>query len=121
MKRIAEVYAEATGLGLRLTHEGNRIGILPAGRCPPAFKEVLRMRKLELLAFLEGKALHLPPDCVEWIYIARQVMAGEFDGADRSMRGSIIIGLRDIEAPIARRALRRLEGSRPGYQEPSGG
>ena len=50
----------------------------------------------------------LPPGCLPWLGVARQVLAGEFDGADRSTAESLRIGLRGIPHPLCREALARL-------------
>jgi len=51
----------------------------------------------------------LPPDCVPWLHVARQILADEFDGCDHSTRESLTIGLRSIAHPACRRALERLQ------------
>jgi hypothetical protein len=48
----------------------------------------------------------------QWLHIARQVLGGEFEGADSSTRESLLIGLRSIAHPDARQALARLSGQR---------
>ena len=53
-------------------------------------------------------ATSLPPGCLPWIHIAEQVLAGEFDGCDRSTAESLRIGLHRIEHPLCRKALARL-------------
>lgn len=50
----------------------------------------------------------LPPDQAAWIPVAKQVLAGEFDGADGSTRASVTIGLRSIGHPSCQAALTRL-------------
>jgi hypothetical protein len=50
-----------------------------------------------------------PPDQGAWLPIARQVLAGEFNGADRSTVESLIIGLRWIEHPDAQAAVAQLK------------
>lgn len=51
----------------------------------------------------------LPPDQAAWLPVARQILAGEFDGADKSTVESLTIGLRHIEHPLTRRALAWLQ------------
>jgi hypothetical protein len=65
----------------------------------------VRQHKHELLNWLEGRVAGLTPD---WLHIARQVLAGEFDGCDNSTRESLIIGLRSMAHPLARRSLEKL-------------
>ena len=50
------------------------------------------------------------PDCAPWLKVAQQVLAGEFDGCDRSTRESIKIGLCSVSHPTCRLALARLQG-----------
>ena len=103
-----DLFLEATRRGLRLEQRGDRLLVTPARLCPPDFANVLRAHKGELLSWLEARATHLPPDCAPWLHIARQILAGEFDGADRSTRASLTICLRSIAHPLCRRALDRL-------------
>src|SRR5437773_2570952 len=91
-----QLYREATERGLRLEPRGDKLAVIPAQRCPPEFADALRQRKGELLSLLEAKAMTLTPDCAPWLHIARQVLVGEFEGADRSTVESLIIGLRGI-------------------------
>jgi hypothetical protein len=51
----------------------------------------------------------LSPDCAPWLAVAQQILAGEFDGCDRSTRESLSIGLRSISHPACGRALMRLQ------------
>ena len=46
----------------------------------------------------------LPADCIPWLDVARQVIGGEFDEADKSTIKSLTIGLRSIEHPLCRQA-----------------
>ena len=103
-----ELFQEAARLGLRLERRGDKLAVIPADRVPPDFADVLRAHKIELLSWLEGRAAGLRQDQIPWLHIAKQVLAGEFDGADRSMRESLTIGLRSIKHPLCRRALERL-------------
>jgi hypothetical protein len=99
----------ATELGLRLEPRGDKLAVIPAQRCPADFADVLRQHKGELLNLLEAQAAGLAPDCAPWLHVAKQVLAGEFDGLmDNSVRGSLEIGLRSISNPVCRRALARL-------------
>jgi hypothetical protein len=45
----------------------------------------------------------------EWSVIARAVLAGRYDRADRSTLESITIGLRSLPAPECKAALKRIE------------
>jgi hypothetical protein len=68
----------------------------------------LRQHKRELLDLLEAKAHGLSDDCAPWLHIAKQILAGEFDGADKSTVESLTIGLRGIGHPLCRLALASL-------------
>jgi hypothetical protein len=102
-----ELYQEAIRRGLRLEPRGDKLAIYPKGKCPPEFADVLRQHKPELLSWLEGRAARLPEDEIPWLHVARQVLAGEFDGADISTRDSLRIGLQSIQHPLCQQALNR--------------
>lgn len=104
-----DLYLEATRRGLHLEPRGDKLAVSPPDLCAPEFVELLRQHKRELLDLLESKSARLPADCAPWLHVARQVMAGEFDGADRSTAESITIGLRSIGHPLCRQALARLQ------------
>ena len=105
----SDLYAEATRRGLHLRPlDGGKLAVTPADRCPPDFADVLRQHKRELLDLLEANRHALPPDCAPWLHVARQVLAGEFDGCDHSTAESLTIGLRGIPHPRCREALARL-------------
>jgi hypothetical protein len=104
-----EIYFEATRRGLRLDAAGDKLAVMPAKRCPPDFADVLRQHKGELLNFLEARAAGLMPDEIPWLHVAKQVLAGEFDGCDNATRESLAIGLRSIAHPLARRSLEKLK------------
>ena len=100
-----DLYMEATRRGLRLEPAGDKLAVIPKGRCPPDFADVLRQHKVELLDWLEH---NLTSGCIPWLHVARQILDGEFDGCDGSTRKSLTIGLRNIRHPLCRRALERL-------------
>lgn len=105
-----DLYREATRRGLQLEpRDGGKLAVMPADRCPPDFADVLRQHKLALLALIEAQTHRLPADCAPWLHVARQILAGEFDGADRSMLESLTIGLHRIQHPLCRQALERLQ------------
>jgi hypothetical protein len=103
------LYHEAARRGLRLEPRGDKLAVIPADRVPPDFADVLRQHKRELMDWLEARAYHLPPDCAPWLHVARQVLAGEFEGADRSTVESLTIGLRAVRHPLCEKALSRLK------------
>ena len=101
-----ELYHEATRRGLHFEpRDGGKLAVIPGDRCPPDFAEVLRAPKRELLNLIEAQEHRLPADCAPWLHVARQVLAGEFDAADRSTLESLTIGLRATAYPLCRRAL----------------
>lgn len=104
-----ELYQEAVRRGLRLESRGDKLAVIPGDRVPPGFADILREHKRELLDWLETRTIQLTPDQVPWLHVARQILAGEFDGLlDISVRDSLEIGLRSIVHPLCRRALERL-------------
>jgi hypothetical protein len=98
----------AVALGLRLEPAGDKLAVMPKGKCPPEFADALRQHKREILSLLEGQGAGLAPDCVPWIHVARQVLDGEFDDCDGSTRESVTIGLRSIRHPLCVRAMEHL-------------
>ena len=112
------IYHRAVALGLRLEPRGDRLAVSPANRCPPDFAGVLREHKRELLDWLEARVYHLPPDCAPWLHDAKQVLAGEFDGADGSTVESLTIGLRGIRHPLCEQAMIRLHNHPSGLATP---
>jgi len=104
----AELYREATHRGLRLERAGDKLAVIPKGKCTPDFAQVLKKHKQELLNWLEARACNLSPDCAPWLHVARQVLNGEFDNADGSTVESLTIGLRGIHHPDCQAALDRL-------------
>ena len=100
---------EATRWGLRLTRRGDTIFIVPAKLCPPEFVALVRQHKGAVLELLRAKADGLAADERPWLHVAKQVLAGEFDTADDSLRQSILIGLRSIPHPTCRAASDKLQ------------
>lgn len=107
MSSPMDILSRCHRLGLSLWAEGDRIGIAPKKSIPPGLLDEIRAAKPDVLALVrDGEAL--TPDQLPWLHVARQVLAGEFDGCDRSMRESVVIGLRSIPHPLAWRALELL-------------
>lgn len=109
MKAIT-IITEARRWGLRLEPRGDKLAVIPGSKCPPELAELLREHKAEVLSYLEAWADRLPEDQAPWLHVARQVLAGEFNGADWSTRESLTIGLRSIRHSVCRQALERLTG-----------
>ena len=107
------LYLEATRRGLTLAPRGGRLSVSPAEHLDPEFRDLLLAHKAELLSWLSARADGLAPDCAPWLHVARQILAGEFDGCDRSTRDSLRIGLGSISHPECHRALARLGVNRP--------
>lgn len=95
--------------GLRLTANGNRIGIRPAKRCPPDLLAEIRAQKVALLEVLKAGAERLGSDELPWVHIARQILEGEFNGADRSTLEALRAGVRSIAHPLCRKATSQLD------------
>lgn len=112
MSNVQAILARARTLGLTLCVEGDRIAIAPARLCPPDLLAEVRDYKPAVMALLEAKSANLAPDRAPWLYVARQIFAGEFDGADGSTLESLNIGLRSIPHPACRRALERITAKR---------
>lgn len=53
--------------------------------------------------------MKLAPDEQPWIDVAQRVIDGEFSGADSSTVKSLTIGLRSIDNPACKEALKKLE------------
>lgn len=102
------LYQEAARRGLRLEQRGDKLAVIPAHRVAPDFADVLRQHKRDLLNWLEVRSRNLPLGQARWLPVARQILTGEFDGADRSTRESLIIGLRSIPHRHCRLAIERL-------------
>jgi len=102
-----QLIIEAARRGLRLKVEGGKLSVSAEtdDRLRDSFIETLRENKPALLRFLSGA---LTPDCKPWIWIAVQVLAGEWDGADQSARQSLVIGLRSVPHPLCAAALERV-------------
>ncbi len=109
MNSAAELLIHCRAAGLKFRRNGDCIDIRPARLITPELLARIRANKPGLLALLETEAAHLPPDCAPWLHIARQVLAGEFNGGDRSLLGSLLIGVRTINHPVCQQARSRLE------------
>jgi hypothetical protein len=105
---VKDLCNRAAALGLRLEPRGDRLAVIPGGHCPLDLADALRRHKDEVLALLQAKAANLPPDCAPWFHVAKQVLTGEFDGADKSTIEALTIGLRGIPIPLCQQALSRL-------------
>jgi hypothetical protein len=95
--------------GLTLQRNGAHLSIRPVRLVTPDLLVALRAHKPALLLMLEAEAARLPHDCGPWLHVARQVLAGEFDGGDRSLLESLFIGVRSIPHPSCQQARARLE------------
>lgn len=117
MKQLPlELIHEAARRGLSLRPCGDKLEIRPARLCPPEFAAVLREYKAEILVVLEGRAAGLTDDCAPWLHVAKQILAGEFEGADDSTVQSLTIGLRSIHHPLCQKALAQLAHYKSNHQ-----
>ena len=112
MTTAVEILRAVNQVGGRLELVGDKLRVLLPADCAPELKRIIRHHKRQLLDLLETQAVTLRPDEVPWIHVARQVLAGEFDGADPSTFESLTIGLRVIPHPLCREALARLPNNR---------
>jgi len=105
-----EIYREALRRGLRLEMRGDKLAVIPAKDCQPEFADVLRQHRIEILELLKAAcSAEVTPDCLPWLHVARQILAGEFQGLrDSSVRKSLEIGLRNIPHQLCRQALQHL-------------
>ena len=108
MKTALDIMRAVKALGGRLEPAGDRLRTLLPADCSLEIKNAIRQHKSELLDLLRARSAGLTPDCAPWLHIARQVLAGEFDGADRSLAESLYIGLRAIKHSDCQRASARL-------------
>jgi len=107
-----DLYNEAARRGLRLeAREGGKLAVIPGDRVPPQFADALRQHKRELLDLLEAHSARIPADSAAWLHVAWQVLDGQFDNCDTSTRQSLMIGLRSIANPLARRSLDKLNSN----------
>jgi hypothetical protein len=111
VRTSVEILRAVTEVGGRLEPAGDKLRVLLPADCSPALKDSIRQHKGELLDLLETRTFHLTPDCAAWLHVARQILAGEFVGADRSTVESLTIGLRSIVHPLCQRALERLHAT----------
>ena len=95
-------------IGGRITLAGDKLRTMLPRNCPSELKTAIRANKPEIMVLLEAKAAHLTPDCAPWLHVARQILAGEFEGADGSTIQSLTIGLRGIKHPGCQHAIERL-------------
>jgi len=104
MKHARELYRDITRrkLWVRLDAGGLEVG--PYDLIDGAFLAQLRAHKTELIQYLES-----PVYARAQLHTARQVVAGEFDGADTATREILIVSLSAISHPDAGRAVARLE------------
>ena len=98
-----------------MTVQGDKIRVVLPRSCPSELKAAIRANKADILAVLEAKTANLPAECGPWIHVAKQIVDGEFEGADGSTIESLMIGLRGVKHPNSYRALDRLSklGKRP--------
>jgi hypothetical protein len=111
MKTPGDILRAVNQEGGRLESAGDKLRVLLPPDCSPDLREAIRKHKNELLDILATSAANLSPDCAPWLHIARQVLQREFDGADRSMRESLTIGLRATNHPSCQQALERLSAN----------
>lgn len=111
MKTPVEILRAVEQVGGKLEPSGDMLRALLPADCPPELKAAIRQHKGEILDLFQAQSANLPLDCAPWFHVARQVLAAEFDGADRSMIESLKIGLRSIRHPLCEKAVTRLQSA----------
>ena len=97
---------EATRRGLCIeVYDADTLAVSPDQNLDSEFEMVLRQHKAVLLQWLKVREMSVR-------HLARQVLAGEFEGAGRSTSSLPNNGLRSIAHPLCRRALARIEPKR---------
>jgi len=109
MRTPTEILLAVEQAGGRVEPAGDKLRVLLPADCLPELKAAIRQHKAEILDLFEAQSANLPPDCAPWLHVAKQVMAGEFDGADKSTVESLTIGLRAVNHALCRLALERLK------------
>src|SRR5689334_8972588 len=107
-----QILNEAARQGLRLSRCGDRLTVKPFYRCPAGFLSAVREHKPTLL-----RILSLPPDERAWLHVCRQVLEGEFNGADGSTAESVTIGLRALVDAGIDEAVLATERLKPRWQK----
>ena len=108
MRTPDDILLAVKNAGGRLEPAGDKLRALLPADCSPELKAAIRQHKDEILDLFEARSVNMPPGCAPWLHVARQVLAGEFDGADKSTVESVTTGLRRIRHPRCREALTRL-------------
>jgi hypothetical protein len=118
MNQTQDITASITSFHLSLTPRNLNKTDGSDGSLSTLAREIQQRPNSEARESVQGVPLHpsepseimqvLPPDQAAWIPVAKQVLAGEFDGADGSTRASVTIGLRSIRHPTCQAALIRL-------------
>jgi hypothetical protein len=123
---VAERYLEAYKLYLNCRRIGYHFYIDEKGglygrgwrRPDESMRERIKAVSSELKEIVVAEA-RLLPDEKPWLHIARQVLAGEFDGAERAVVERLTIGLRRIRHPICQAALEALPPTKFHPQRPA--
>jgi hypothetical protein len=108
MTPAAEILHRCRAAGLTLRRNGDRLDIRPARLVTPELLARIRAAKPVLLDLLEAESARLAPDCAPWLHVAKQILSGEFVGADRCLLESLLIGVRNIPHPLCQHARARL-------------
>ncbi len=108
MRTPAEILLAVAAIGGRLDPLGDRLRMLLPTDCPPELKAAIRAHKPAIMKLLATDAARQAREREAWTHIAKQIIAGEFHGADSSTVGSLAIGLQAVDHPNCQRALGRL-------------
>lgn len=118
MSVLDGLFAECRRHHLSLFLDGNGAVTWRGPRPPEDLLVRLRARKDEIRVHLTYYNVVVPDDQKPWLHVGVQILAGEFDGADRSTMESLRIGLRGIHHPLTERALARLANASPKQNRP---
>ena len=109
-----EICKKAVDLGwrLELLRDGRIAAYsIPRGKdMPPELDAAIEANKDSIQSLLLGDpCAGLGEGCLPWLYLARQVIAGEFDGLDRKTLHRLMVGFEDIGNPLCHEAIKRLK------------
>ena len=82
-RTIAEtICAEARRWSVRLERRSGNIAVIPAGRAPAEYLQLIRANKSAVISWLEAIEAGLQRDQAGWMHTAKQVLLSEWDGGD---------------------------------------
>ena len=103
MNFVQVLFSQARDLGLEFRLREHRLVIAPGWRCPPAFIAKVREHRNEIVQQLLEER-----DRSAVVHLARQIVEGEFQGADANTCNVIAEALRRSTNPLCSAAMRKL-------------